>query len=509
MSPLGFAVEVKVRIAEDAPPRLPVPGVPSGFDDAVAAVASAIDAGHLEGGTDQAAEDGDSPLPLSTATDPSPPLFPPAIPAFDLAQMPAAVVVAQAVPGSVTIASSGWCTPTRQSIDLPVTLSDAGAGEGALSAAGPGLAEDSVVGPLVRPDLAPRARVHLSETHFLPLAGPRTPLPGLDGAMPTADAPNAAARAAAPEPGAEAIDGTRATAQRIDAAAELLMAVGGEADRPSAPLAHPRTERPTGTPVVVAGSAAPVSASAAPGTVRVAGAADSGRDGNVELADKPASQPAASQSTPEPIGTAARKRDRGHSYGEATADQPRTTASVEVSAPPPGGLPAGEIRRLAAAISESASVPAATPSGTAAPTLSAAVAGPIRVVSLDLDPGRLGQVSVKLRFDGGRLSLRVVASEPETARMIEEDKDTLLRLLDREGYETDLLGVAVAPELRLAAAPPAPAPSAMSADDGQASPRRSFDGQSDRGGRQDHRPPMSKDTTDDEGTSHRGRAVYV
>jgi hypothetical protein len=159
------------------------------------------------------------------------------------------------------------------------------------------------------------------------------------------------------------------------------------------------------------------------------------------------------------------------------------------------------------AIAQTASV--TPPSGTTA-FLPATATGPVRVVSLDLNPGKLGQVSVRLRLDGDRLSLRIVASEAETARMIEEDGDTLIRLLGAEGYDTDLVALSGAADLRGAAAPAAPEPTATAAGGGQASHRRHDSGQPRRDDPGQHQAAASKDTTDEERTpTPRGSAVYV
>lgn len=106
-----------------------------------------------------------------------------------------------------------------------------------------------------------------------------------------------------------------------------------------------------------------------------------------------------------------------------------------------GAVVAGEAARLA---------PAVAPEGGATP------GGPVRVLELALSPETLGRVVVRLRLTPDGLSVRLRADNPETARLLEEDRPRLMQALAAAG--TGPVDMEFAD--RLFASPPAAAPDA-------------------------------------------------
>ena len=158
-------------------------------------------------------------------------------------------------------------------------------------------------------------------------------------------------------------------------------------------------------------------------------------------------------------------------------------------------LPKPELPRIAASLSEALRAPVATP---LAPS-PAAQAGPLRVVSLTLDPEHLGRVTLTIRLANERLSLHVAADRPETAEMIEKDADVIAQLLGGEGVEVDTLtatalGAPVAPPPVAAPLGPAPQLAGTGFAEGQSSPQHAP--------RDERRPPANQSSHDPGSRSH-------
>ncbi len=67
--------------------------------------------------------------------------------------------------------------------------------------------------------------------------------------------------------------------------------------------------------------------------------------------------------------------------------------------------------------------------------------GPLRVLSLRLDPPEYGSVSVHMRLTGNDLSLRFSAGREETAHLLREDQDKLIGLLRASGYDVHVTAI--------------------------------------------------------------------
>jgi hypothetical protein len=69
----------------------------------------------------------------------------------------------------------------------------------------------------------------------------------------------------------------------------------------------------------------------------------------------------------------------------------------------------------------------------------------VKVLQLRLDPPELGALTVRMSLKQGVLALQVEATRPETAALIERDRDALIGLLRTAGYSVDGLTVQMAP----------------------------------------------------------------
>lgn len=69
------------------------------------------------------------------------------------------------------------------------------------------------------------------------------------------------------------------------------------------------------------------------------------------------------------------------------------------------------------------------------------LAGPVRILQIQLKPDELGTVNVRMRLSGGTLEIQLRASNPETARMLERDRDALTDLLKASGISADTISI--------------------------------------------------------------------
>ena len=239
------------------------------------------------------------------------------------------------------------------------------------------------------PDEAPLAgaKVVLCETHFAPVT-PRDLRPR--AAMPPAEQP--VLRGLAPDAGRAPSSSEGATVP--------ASAIAIEADMP--------TTAPRLTLAVPVG----------PGTSEKVAA--------VELPPRESRAEAA----PPPRQTAAAERvEAVRSEREAPAVATGGTApAVTLSTVPPlpGAAPSPAAVQLGAAIAEAvrADVPAALLAGETMPAR-----GPVRILEIQLNPLELGLVTVRLRTGRNGLEIHVHAARAETARLLEQDRSSLLATL--------------------------------------------------------------------------------
>jgi chemotaxis protein MotD len=69
---------------------------------------------------------------------------------------------------------------------------------------------------------------------------------------------------------------------------------------------------------------------------------------------------------------------------------------------------------------------------------------PMRMLTVQLDPPDLGEVTIKMRLKGDNLELRVAAANHDTARLLQTQRDALTDLMRDTGYQADVGDVQVA-----------------------------------------------------------------
>ncbi len=96
------------------------------------------------------------------------------------------------------------------------------------------------------------------------------------------------------------------------------------------------------------------------------------------------------------------------------------------------------LRQIGAAIAAEAGGMGAS-SGAEAP--STTLAGPVRLLDIQLSPDDLGTVNVRMRLSGNGLEIRLRASNAETARVLERDQSALIDLLAASGITADSITI--------------------------------------------------------------------
>ncbi|MBS7537931.1 flagellar hook-length control protein FliK [Ancylobacter lacus] len=109
---------------------------------------------------------------------------------------------------------------------------------------------------------------------------------------------------------------------------------------------------------------------------------------------------------------------------------------VGAALPPLAAQPRSFVVDLAAATPAAQLGEAIARSGAAVPAAAefGAVGGPVRILEIQLHPVELGMVTVRLRSGRDGLEVRVRAVRPETARLLEDDREGLLAQLGGDGF---------------------------------------------------------------------------
>lgn len=79
---------------------------------------------------------------------------------------------------------------------------------------------------------------------------------------------------------------------------------------------------------------------------------------------------------------------------------------------------------------------------------------PVRVLNIQLDPPQLGPMTIRLSMQDEALRLHLETPNPETAKMIQNERDGLSRVLRSAGYAVDGVQIQVAPADRGAGGQP-------------------------------------------------------
>lgn len=145
----------------------------------------------------------------------------------------------------------------------------------------------------------------------------------------------------------------------------------------------------------------------------------------------------------------ARQQDQATTNGEL-APQPaagrKTDSTEEMIAGPdasggsasglPGSLPLNSLKQVSSAIgAEVARLVDPSFVSDAEPGSPLRTNGPLRIIAIQLQPLELGTVTVRMRLSDDGLDVRISASNPATARMLQQDQARLTDMLKAQGIE--------------------------------------------------------------------------
>ncbi|ABD86673.1 putative chemotaxis MotD protein [Rhodopseudomonas palustris BisB18] len=89
-----------------------------------------------------------------------------------------------------------------------------------------------------------------------------------------------------------------------------------------------------------------------------------------------------------------------------------------------------------------ASAPIVGTAADAAPSgLHKASDGPVKILTLQLEPPDLGAVTVKMRLAGDAVEIRLTAERADTARMLQHERGTLTDIMQSAGYKFDIAAI--------------------------------------------------------------------
>ena len=176
------------------------------------------------------------------------------------------------------------------------------------------------------------------------------------------------------------------------------------------------------------------------------------------------------------------------------------------------GLPTSTLRQVAERIATEVLSSAGTASGSLAAARQAPSPSALKVLSIELQPVELGTVRVRMSLRDDALVVEITADRQETARLLQQDREALSRLLQGSGVGADGILVLSRPRDNVGPSTGLPLPqfaAPQQGDQGFGHPdARSFAKQG-QGGR-DQRNFQASQKTDDEISSARpGGSLYV
>ncbi|WKW50640.1 flagellar hook-length control protein FliK [Rhodomicrobium lacus] len=115
--------------------------------------------------------------------------------------------------------------------------------------------------------------------------------------------------------------------------------------------------------------------------------------------------------------------------------------ALSASASPASGTLAQQVSN---AISTSSSDASQSTSRVALTTAEATQ--PLRTLTIGLTPQNLGEVTVRMSMNGGKLSVVLSVEKPEAAQLLAQDQEVLEGLLRSTGYKVDTISVQLAPQ---------------------------------------------------------------
>ena len=253
----------------------------------------------------------------------------------------------------------------------------------------------------------------------------------------------------------------------------------GPADPPN------NTAIPVAVPSVNSESAIKVSVSAvethfspAMSAAAIAKVSD-GSDGSDEAEPQPAADGGAlplrsKMASPAEVNAPVRETVHPHANPgayRAAVETDGTAAAAGDSATPlnaAGGLPSGQLQRIAETVANAAGALAAQSPAPGAIAFSSVAAGgdaptPVRVLTLALDPPEYGNLTMRLSVRAGNLSVHLSGGSDETTRLLAHDRERLTSLLKSSGIDADVsIGQAISPT-------PTPGPASAPTQGGGAS----------------------------------------
>jgi chemotaxis protein MotD len=185
------------------------------------------------------------------------------------------------------------------------------------------------------------------------------------------------------------------------------------------------------------------SSSVAPAPARSQAAASHGLD---------AAQPAPTQGTessnamPASAGfeavTANVERAAKSSARAALPETTKVTVVQQETHPPPAqfGPPQQVANAVVAELKES-SAPAASAASDLAASQTKAPDQPLRILTVNLEPPALGNVTVRLRLVGTEVSVQLAAERKDTSQMLDQQRDHIRDLMQSAGYVADVAPV--------------------------------------------------------------------
>ena len=355
------------------------------------------------------------------------------------AQEPAISIVQPQPAPSATPLAAPTAQATPAGTDL-VALAERAASSTTLPAALPAALPTAL--PAILPAERPKVAVLGQETHFAPVV-PGQPLAAeaVPKALPPV-APVAQPVVQVAQPVVQVAQPMAPVAQPVVQVTEASVMAPPAPVAIASPPVVPRAVAASTTPVGTAQTApAQIPAvTTGPRPARPAAPSVPREDTPVEAtrpgADAPARPTVVAQPvTPVPDKPAGEDTSR-REPGAGTPDGVPVEAPV-ATAPQPG-LPATTLRQLAQAIvaEAPASAPAAQPA-----KLGQAQEGPLRLLTIQLQPADLGTVTVRMRLQEGRLEIGMETGRHETADLLRRDGGALTDLLRGAGYQADLVTI--------------------------------------------------------------------
>ena len=175
-------------------------------------------------------------------------------------------------------------------------------------------------------------------------------------------------------------------------------------------------------------------------------------------------------------------------------------------------LPTSTLRQVAERIATEVLAGADSGSGSLAAARKAPSPSALKVLSIELQPVELGTVRVRMSLRDDAMVVEITADRQETARLLQQDREALSRLLQGSGVGAD--GILVLSRPRDNVGPPTALPlpqftAPQQGDQGFAHPdARSFAKQG-QGGREQRNLQASQKTDDEISSARPGGSLYV